>query len=241
MPNAGKGRAPLRFFGSGATSRTIVRLRVSEASTPREQSGTMERNRWETAIRCLEVALHPNTADEEVVAAVCAFRRVVNGRSLYDICAAVIGVADAAANPVATAVPRERLSRENHELRSKLADAEAARSVVVERLRQAQRRLGESHAELHTARDEAAACAQRIAELREAQARTIEPLRRENSELRKALDNARGAIGGSNAASPFGAVLAATLQRSGDHRPGRAGPAGRVPGISPDMRSGWIA
>ena len=28
----------------------------------------MERNRWERAIRCLEIAVHPHTADEEVIA-----------------------------------------------------------------------------------------------------------------------------------------------------------------------------
>src|ERR1700676_2216332 len=31
---------------------------------------TMERNRWETAIRCLEVALLPNPTDDEVIAGV---------------------------------------------------------------------------------------------------------------------------------------------------------------------------
>jgi len=39
----------------------------------------MERNRWEGAIRCLELALHPNTADAEVIAGVNGFRCAAAG------------------------------------------------------------------------------------------------------------------------------------------------------------------
>jgi predicted RNase H-like nuclease (RuvC/YqgF family) len=204
----------------------------------------MERNRWETAIRCLEVALHPHTADDEVVAAVRAFRRVVSGRPLRDICAALIGAADDVVNPAVPTVLGERLSRENGELRRKLADAEAARTAVAENLNQAQRRLGESHAELRAARDEAAACARQIAELREAQARTIEHLRGENAELHRALDHSRRSAASGAVPSSFGTVLAATLQRAGARAPERAGFAGASgvrPSAAPDVRPGWVA
>ena len=39
----------------------------------------MERNRWETALRCLEIAVHPGTSDEEVLAAIRGFRRTAGG------------------------------------------------------------------------------------------------------------------------------------------------------------------
>src|SRR5262245_32450533 len=44
-------------------------------SIPGESRRAMERNRWETAIRCLEIAVHPNTSDEEALAAIRGFRR----------------------------------------------------------------------------------------------------------------------------------------------------------------------
>ena len=46
----------------------------------------MQRNRWETAIRCLEIAVHPNTTDEEIVAAVNGFRRTVESTPLRQLC-----------------------------------------------------------------------------------------------------------------------------------------------------------
>ena len=46
----------------------------------------MQRNRWETAIRCLEIAAHPNTNDEEVIAAINGFRRTADGTPLSRLC-----------------------------------------------------------------------------------------------------------------------------------------------------------
>lgn len=39
-----------------------------------------------TAIRCLEMALHPNTGDAEAIAGIYAWRRIAHGRLLSDIC-----------------------------------------------------------------------------------------------------------------------------------------------------------
>jgi hypothetical protein len=46
----------------------------------------MERNRWDRAIRCLEIALHPNTEDDEIIAGVNGFRRTADGTPLSEIC-----------------------------------------------------------------------------------------------------------------------------------------------------------
>ena len=115
----------------------------------------MERNKWETAIRCLEVALHANTGDAEVIAAVNGFRRTADGRRLREIC-------DALAGPARPAAPGQteelaRLNRENRELQGRLAAAEkahgaaagAAREAVQQRdkLREELRAAHEAHAE----------------------------------------------------------------------------------------------
>jgi hypothetical protein len=51
----------------------------------------MERNRWDTAIRCLEIALHPNTSDDEVLAGVNGFRRTADGTPLSQVCSEFAG------------------------------------------------------------------------------------------------------------------------------------------------------
>ena len=86
----------------------------------------MERNRWETAIRCLEVAVHPGTSDDEAIAAVNGFRRTAEGTPLARICAefACGGVPLADLSQLKDML--DRLNRENLELRRKLAVEEAA-------------------------------------------------------------------------------------------------------------------
>lgn len=51
----------------------------------------MERNKSDIAIRCLEIGLHPNTGNDEVIAAVNGFRRTAGGTPLTAICAALAG------------------------------------------------------------------------------------------------------------------------------------------------------
>jgi hypothetical protein len=79
----------------------------------------MERNKWEIAIRCLEVALHLNTGDDETIAAVNGFRRVAGGTPLTAICAALDGQ---------QSLPRwrERLARQTRTNRDLAARLEAA-------------------------------------------------------------------------------------------------------------------
>ena len=116
----------------------------------------MERNRWETAIRCLEVAVHPHTRDDEVVAAINGFRRTVAGVAVSQVCIefACGGLPLAElANMKAT---MERLDRENRELRRKLAAEETARQEAAQRLDGAYRRIYEL--------TEEAAAAERLAE-----------------------------------------------------------------------------
>jgi hypothetical protein len=179
----------------------------------------MERSRWDTAMRCLEVALHPNTGDDEVVAAVNAFRRIAGGRPLRDLCAAAIDPLPVA-RPPAGEPQLERLSRENGELRGTLAAAEKARVETAARLAQAQRQLGEIGEELRAARDEAASRERLFAEFRAAQARIAEHLAGEKAELLRALDETRR-FAAPTAAAParpaFGSELAAALRR-GDAR-----------------------
>lgn len=79
----------------------------------------MERNKWDVAIRCLEVALHPTTADDEVIAAVNGFRRIAGGMPLTAICAAL---------EEAPSSPRwrdrlVRLTRANRDLAARLEGA----------------------------------------------------------------------------------------------------------------------
>ena len=136
----------------------------------------MGRSSWKTAIRCLEVALHPNTGDCEVLAAVNAFRRTADGTPLTQVCAALAqGTADSrtvASEAQETHGELDRLTRENLDLRGKLEAAETGRLVAVRQLRDAERRLhglsGEI-AELHRALAQATAIA---AEL---QARRVAP------------------------------------------------------------------
>jgi septal ring factor EnvC (AmiA/AmiB activator) len=203
----------------------------------------MERNRWETAIRCLEVALHPNTGDDEVVAAVHGFRRIVAGWTLREVCADLTGLR--AAHTAAATAEETPLRRENRELRGKLAAAEQRQADMAEDLAEARRQLGEWRDEARHARDEAAAGARQFAEFRAAHAQLAERLTRENADLRRMLDDARRspAKPAPGPARPtFGSELAAAL-RGADSRPpterGRAGAASATGRSAP--RPAWIA
>ena len=107
----------------------------------------MERNKWETAIRCLEVALHPHTDDDEVIAGVNGFRRTAEGTPLRDICLALAG---------GDALPAwkekvDRLNRENRDLRRRLDVEESNRFSIARRLHEAERRVHDLTEELRAA------------------------------------------------------------------------------------------
>src|SRR5271170_1012670 len=109
----------------------------------------MERNNWETAIRCLEIALHPNTSDDEVVAAVNGFRRMAGGKPLSQICSEFAGKSDDRCGPTAEEWREQldRLSRENFMLRQEaeqhVRDENEELAAACRRAGAAERRLAE--------------------------------------------------------------------------------------------------
>jgi hypothetical protein len=148
----------------------------------------MERNRWETAIRCLEIAVHPGTSDDEAIAAVNGFRRTAEGTPLTRICVefACGGVPLADLSQLKDML--DRLNRENLELRRKLAVEEAAQANVAGRLDAACRRIYELTEEASSAQRLAETAAQEFAEFRAAYARVVDGVRHDNFDLRWALD-----------------------------------------------------
>ena len=211
---------------------------------PVNRGGMMERNRWETAIRCLEVALHPNTGDDEVIAAVHGFRRIVAAWTLREICADLTGTLRAA-NAANAATEETRLSRENRELRGRLATAEQRQAETLEELAEVQRQLGEARDEARRARDEATAGARQFAEFRAAHAHLAERLTRENADLRRMLEDARrgAAVATPQSRPTFGSELAAALRgndfRAAPAQHGRASAASAAGRGAP--RPAWVA
>lgn len=190
----------------------------------------MERNRWETAIRCLEVALHPNTADGEVIAGVNGFRRTAGGTPLGAICRELAGAdrSDGAAGDPAAATALDALGRENLALRRELDREREEQEAALQRLRDAELLARQLSAEIRAEQ-------QSFAAFRAASAQIVDGLRDENFDLRGALDQARveqarvehAALAGRppRALSPFRELLAATLERDGQpraHRPAAA-------------------
>src|SRR5215472_2690288 len=112
----------------------------------------MERNRWETAIRCLEVAVHPNTRDDEVIAAVNGFRRTAEGVPVSQICIEFACGGVPLAELAAMKENLDRLRRENRELRRKLTVDEAVQEEAARRLDAAHRRIYELTEEAAAAR-----------------------------------------------------------------------------------------
>lgn len=127
----------------------------------------MDRNKWDTAIRCLEVALHPHTGDAETIAAVNGFRRTARGMPLSAICAAaeqsqgqrerlarltlanrdLAARLDAATQRIA-ALERERVAATARAERAerRVAELRAAHVPLMERRRDPPERMAPSHA-----------------------------------------------------------------------------------------------
>src|SRR5580700_5290284 len=137
----------------------------------------MERNRWETAIRCLEVALHPNTSDDEVIAAVNGYRRTADGTPLREVCIEFAGGCSDGRDTVTRA---EEGTEEFDRLDQKNVDLRHA----------AERRVRELSEDLLAAQQRANIAEQLLVELRS----TLHDLSDENLDLRRSLERTRGAI-----------------------------------------------
>jgi len=167
----------------------------------------MERNRWETAIRCLEVAVHSNTRDDEVIAAINGFRRTAEGLPLSQVCIEFACGGVPLADLAQLKDTLERLNRDNIELRRKLAVEEAAQASTARRLDDAYRRIYELTEEAIAAQRLAKAAEKEFEEFRTAYAQALDGMKQSNVDLRWALDEAkRSAV--SEAHRPFRAFLA---------------------------------
>lgn len=170
----------------------------------------MERNRWETALRCLEIAVHPNTSDKEIIAAVHGFRRTAGKTPLAQLCREFAGAPDHLLSRV------DELNRANLALHRKVEEAEANRVMAQRDLQAAEQRAREIGGELLAAEHRADAAEQRLGELQGAYGRISGGLRGENDDLRRALDSARRNMTQPihEPTRPFQSALNAALQRT---------------------------
>jgi hypothetical protein len=190
----------------------------------------MERNRWTTALRCLEVAVHPNTSDDEVLAAVNGFRRTAGTTPLTEICGGVTQ-GDTHVTELAEWTKRfVRLSRENLELRRRL---DTTRQIT-----ETERQLSQANEELAATQRRARLAEQRLDDARDAYAQVTDGLKHEIAGLRAALEQARNAgLAHRNLAEPtphFSDFLTAAQQ-------GTEHPRFIQPMPEPATRSPWTA
>ena len=180
----------------------------------------MERNRWETAIRCLEIAVHPATNDREVLAAINGFRRTAHNAPLRQLCRDFGGSPSSGASAIADEL--QRLARENLALRQKLEEAEASRKAILQRLHDAEQQADAIGEELLAAEERAGDAERRLAEFRGAYGRISGSLNNENDDLRRALADARRNLSQPihEPVAPFQAALNAALQRPDQPPPG---------------------
>ena len=160
----------------------------------------MERNRWESAIRCLELALHPNTADAEVIAGVNGFRRAAVGTPLGEVCAEYAGVGTTG----------DSLGQENLDLRRRLEHQRASQEDALARLREAERVIRDLSDDIRVEQ-------QSFAAFRANSTRIVDGLKDENFDLRGALEQARRAADrpAPHHTSPFRDLLTGVLLREG--------------------------
>jgi hypothetical protein len=174
----------------------------------------MERNRWETAIHCLEIAVHPNTSDKEVIAAINGFRRTASNTPLSQLwreCAS-----PGLGGPITPDRQDEldRLDQENCELRRKIKEIDGSRSAIFRSQQEVEQRAREISEKLLAAEYRADLAEQQLAEFRGAYGRISGGFRHENFHLRGALEEAEhNAAAPMRAPAPFQTVLNAALQR----------------------------
>jgi len=210
----------------------------------------MERKRWDTAIRCLEIALHPNTTDDEVLAAVNGFRRTAAGAPLSRVCNEFAGGGHDGCD---LAEWQDRLTRENIELRRQSEAGEARETAAALRLSEAERRIGELGKALAVAEGQAAEADRQLADFRAAYGRILDGVNQENLDLRAALAQTRRDTADrpapEAAASPFQRFLAEARQGLGQAPPAdaletlaRQAPLdSRAPAAPPGSSQPWTA
>jgi hypothetical protein len=200
----------------------------------------MERNRRATAIRCLEIALHPNTSDDEVLAAINGFRRTAGNTPLSEICTGFAHESLPAADLAEWTERFVRLSRENLELRRRLDLATTQRIDTVRQADETELRLHEFGERLLSAQRRATLAEQRLDDARDAYAQVTDGLKHEISGLRGALERVRNAElghrGGTEPAPIFSDFLTAAQQ--GADRPRFIQPTVIA---EPSTRSPWTA
>jgi len=177
----------------------------------------MERNRWETAIRCLEIAVHPNTSDEEVIAAINGFRRTANATSLGRL-RRTLSEAAAADDESPLAEGRRRLDQlisENLRLRRKIHEAETERAAALQRAQDAGLQAKRVSEELLVAEHRADVAEQRLAEFHSPYGRISGGVHHESLDLQRALDEAKRNLAQPihEPVLPFQNLLNAALQR----------------------------
>ncbi len=190
----------------------------------------MERNRWERAIRCLEIAVHPHTADEEVIAAINGFRRTAAGTPLHRLYREFGDPRTASDNAAI-----DRLNQENRDLQRRAETAETARNAALQRAVLAERNAEDIARELRAVEHRAEMAELRLAELQGAYGQISGGLHDENSDLRRALQEARRNLAQPlhEPVRPFQNLLDAALDR-----PTQAPPAPPPPAVG---RPWWTA
>jgi chromosome segregation ATPase len=201
----------------------------------------MERNRWATALRCLEVALHPNTSDDEVLAGVNGFRRTAGRTPLTEICAEFARDGSHVADLAEWTARFVRLSRENQELRRRLDSAEAKPIATLAKIDDSQQRLRDLAEQLLAAEGRANLAEHRLVDARDAYAQVTEGLRHEIAGLRATVEHARNTAqrAAAEPAPLFSDFLSAAQQ--GADRPQFTQRTAAAPMSGPAPRSPWTA
>ena len=194
----------------------------------------MERKRRETAIRCLEIAVHPNTSDEEAIAAIRGFRRTAGDAALDGLLRGLTG--PGADNTGHLHARLDQLHQENRWLQLKLAEAKAGRAAALRELAAAQHGAAVLREELAEAEHHARIAERRLAEFQGAYGRISGGLNSENRDLRRALQDARRDLAQPihEPIAPFQNVLNTALQR-GD------APSRPTPAPLPSPTPSWTA
>jgi hypothetical protein len=184
----------------------------------------------------LEVALHPNTSDDEVLAGVNGFRRTAGRTPLGEICAEFARDGNHVADLAEWTARFVRLSRENQELRRRLDSSEATPIATLAKADDGEQRLRELAEQLLAAERRANIAEQRLVDVRDAYAQVTDGLRHEIAGLRATVEHARRVP--AEPAPLFSDFLSAA-QQGGDRPQFAQRTAAPMSGSAP--RSPWTA